>query len=103
MVRIGAVAKCAPPLRAAAERDALWAALLRGDVDMVGSDHSPAPLEMKRDEDFFRVWGGIAGVQSTLAVLLGLSGADDRFLSSVSRSGARTTNEGNAAASKNLA
>ena len=35
--RLGAVAKCAPPLRPAAERDALWAALLRGDVDIVGS------------------------------------------------------------------
>jgi allantoinase len=71
MVRIGAVAKCAPPLRPAVDRDALWAAVLGGDVDIVGSDHSPAPLEMKCDADFFRVWGGIAGVQSTLAVLLG--------------------------------
>jgi allantoinase len=70
MLRIGAVAKCAPPLRPAAERDALCAALLRGEIDIVGSDHSPAPLSMKRDENFFRVWGGIAGVQSTLAVLL---------------------------------
>jgi len=83
MVRIGAVAKCAPPLRPRAERDALWAAVLRGDVDIVGSDHSPAPIEMKRAEDIFQVWGGVAGVQSTLAVLL--SGTDDRFLSSVSR------------------
>lgn len=31
---------------------------------------------MKRDEDFFRVWGGIAGVQSTLAVLLGFAGVE---------------------------
>jgi allantoinase len=114
MVRIGAVAKCAPPLRAAVDRDALWAAVLRGDVDIVGSDHSPAPLEMKRHEDFFRVWGGVAGVQSTLAVLLTLSqseyaeekvgrtpwsatlpaqpsGTDDRFSSSVSRPSAGTS------------
>lgn len=70
MLRIGAVAKCAPPLREAKERDRLRAAVRSGDVDMVGSDHSPAPFEMKRDENFFRVWGGIAGVQSTLAVLL---------------------------------
>ena len=70
MVRIGAVAKCAPPLRAQAERDALWRAVLGGDVDIIGSDHSPAPLAMKCEDDFFRVWGGIAGVQSTLAVLL---------------------------------
>ncbi len=74
MARIGAVAKCAPPLRPAEERDALWQAVLNGDVDIVGSDHSPAPLDLKCDENFFRVWGGIAGVQSTLAVLLSRTG-----------------------------
>jgi allantoinase len=72
MVRIGAVAKCAPPLRPQSDRDALFASVLAGEVDIVGSDHSPAPLEMKRYDDFFCVWGGIAGVQSTLAVLLTL-------------------------------
>jgi allantoinase len=67
--RLGAVAKCAPPLRDAAEQDALWAQLLAGTVDIVASDHSPAPPEMKTG-DFGKAWGGIAGVQSTLAVLL---------------------------------
>ncbi|HWZ44263.1 MAG TPA: allantoinase AllB [Candidatus Saccharimonadales bacterium] len=70
MERIGAPAKCAPPLRDRHERQALWAALLRGEIDVVASDHSPAPPEMKHDANFFRVWGGIAGVESTLAVLL---------------------------------
>jgi allantoinase len=72
MARMGAVAKCAPPLRPAAERDALWAQLLAGHVDLVASDHSPAEPAMKavKDGDFVSVWGGIAGVQSTLAVLL---------------------------------
>ncbi|HEY1343067.1 MAG TPA: allantoinase AllB [Bryobacteraceae bacterium] len=70
MVRIGAAAKCAPPLRDLSERKTLWRAVLRGDVDMVASDHSPAPPEMKTDSNFFRIWGGVAGVQSTLAVLL---------------------------------
>jgi len=73
MLRLGAVAKCAPPLRDAAERKALWRLVLRGDVDMVASDHSPAPAAMKQDPNFFRIWGGIAGVQSTLAVLLELA------------------------------
>jgi allantoinase len=73
MLRMGAVAKCAPPLRDAAERKTLWRSVLRGDVDMVASDHSPAPPSMKQDENFFRIWGGIAGVQSTLAVLLELA------------------------------
>jgi len=67
--RLGAVAKCAPPLRRSGERDALWDELLRGHVDMVASDHSPAPPSMKSG-DFVSAWGGIAGVQSTLAVLL---------------------------------
>lgn len=70
MERIGAVAKCAPPLRNTQERDRLWAALLRGVVNVVASDHSPSPPEMKRDVNFFRIWGGIAGGQSTLTVLL---------------------------------
>lgn len=70
--RIGATAKCAPPLRAADERERLWHELLHGAVDMVASDHSPAPPNMKTG-GFFQIWGGIAGVQSTLAVLLDAS------------------------------
>ncbi len=70
MERLGAVAKCAPPLRSAAERESLWNHLLAGHVDMVASDHSPALPSMKEGADFFAIWGGIAGVQSTLAVLL---------------------------------
>ena len=70
MVRIGAAAKCAPPLRAIAEFDALWRHVLSGSVDLIASDHSPSSLDLKNDPDFFRVWGGIAGVQSRLAALL---------------------------------
>jgi allantoinase len=79
MERIGPIAKCAPPLRDAGEHDALWNALMHNQVDVVASDHSPSPPEMKRDADFFHVWGGIAGVQSTLAVLL-TAGHQDRGL-----------------------
>ena len=57
-------------MRNAADRKGLWRAVARGDVDIVASDHSPAPPEMKQDANFFRVWGGVAGVQSTLAVLM---------------------------------
>jgi allantoinase len=73
--RLGAVAKCAPPLRTASERDALWDRLREGSVDVVASDHSPAPPSMKTGADFFAIWGGIAGVQSTLPVLLAACGA----------------------------
>ncbi len=71
-LRIGAPAKCAPPLRPTRERDRLVAALAAGRIDTVGSDHSPAPPEMKQSDDFFAVWGGISGVQTTLRSLLSL-------------------------------
>jgi allantoinase len=67
--RLGAVAKCAPPLRPPSEQDSLWRELLRGHVDIVASDHSPTTPAMKAC-DFLSAWGGIAGVQSTLAVLI---------------------------------
>jgi allantoinase len=70
MEMIGAAAKCAPPLRSSEERQGLWEALLGGQIDVVASDHSPAPASIKAGGDFFAVWGGIAGIQSTLAVLL---------------------------------
>ena len=69
MERIGAVAKCAPPLRAREHRDGLWSELMNGRVDIVASDHSPSDPALKAG-DFRSAWGGIAGVQSTLAVLI---------------------------------
>lgn len=59
--------KCAPPIREAAERDALWDALIAGDIDLVASDHSPCLPEMKQSGgDFFAAWGGIASLQVSL-------------------------------------
>lgn len=69
-VRIGAAAKCAPPLRhALAVRD-LWRKVNSGEIDTIGSDHSPAPPEMKQGDDMFAIWGGIAGIQHGLPLLL---------------------------------
>ncbi len=68
--KLGAVAKCAPPVRSIGEQDKLWATVLSGQVDTIGSDHSPAPPAMKGDVNFFKVWGGISGVQHTLPLLL---------------------------------
>jgi allantoinase len=67
---IGALAKCAPPVRSATERDQLWGYLANGTLPMVASDHSPAPASMKDDPNFFRVWGGISGCQTLLQLML---------------------------------
>ncbi|QXG74472.1 allantoinase AllB [Modestobacter sp. L9-4] len=60
--------KCCPPIREAHHREALWAALAAGDIDLVVSDHSPCTPELKRLDvgDFGLAWGGIAGLQVTL-------------------------------------
>jgi allantoinase len=67
---LGAAAKCAPPLRSPGDVSDLWQALADGKFSFVGSDHSPAPASMKTGDNPFAIWGGIAGVQSTLSILL---------------------------------
>lgn len=67
--RLGAIAKCAPPLRDEKRRLALWKEVRAGHVQTIGSDHSPARPEMKDSENLFAVWGGIAGVQHGFELL----------------------------------
>ena len=57
--------KCAPPIRERENNEQLWEALQGGALDLVASDHSPAPPALKQVErgDFARAWGGIAGLQ----------------------------------------
>lgn len=69
-IRIGAFAKCAPPLRSPAIISALRERLLSGAIDTLGSDHSPSSPDLKAGSDFFAIWGGIAGIQHALPLLL---------------------------------
>jgi allantoinase len=57
--------KCAPPIRDAKNRDALWQALLEGVIDFVITDHSPCSpgLKLAESGDFEAAWGGIASLQ----------------------------------------
>jgi len=68
--RLGNAGKCAPPLRPRAEVEELWQALLNGTLDWVASDHSPCPPDMKNTDTIWSAWGGLAGVQTLLPVLL---------------------------------
>jgi allantoinase len=63
--------KCCPPIREAAHREALWAALADGGIDLVVSDHSPCTPELKRLDvgDYGLAWGGIASLQISLAAV----------------------------------
>ncbi|PZT56972.1 allantoinase [Paenibacillus silvae] len=71
----GTIAKCAPPLREADEQQRLISLLLEGRFDMLSSDHSPCPYEMKDPKDYnlFQAWGGISGGQFTLLSALELA------------------------------
>jgi allantoinase len=70
--KLGAAAKCSPPLRSDDERERLLGEVVAGRVDTIGSDHSPSPPDMKKSPDFFAAWGGISGIQTTLRALLTL-------------------------------
>ena len=63
--------KCAPPIRSRANREALWAGLLDGTIDLIATDHSPCPPAMKRMDTgrFDQAWGGIASLSTALPVL----------------------------------
>jgi allantoinase len=63
--------KCAPPVREAENRDALWDALADGTIGLVVSDHSPCPPLFKQpgSGDFMAAWGGIASLQLALPVV----------------------------------
>jgi allantoinase len=70
--------KCAPPIRSAANRDMLWQGLRDGTIDLIATDHSPCPPEMKRlttnapGEEagrFDQAWGGIASLSVALPLV----------------------------------
>lgn len=72
LVRLGPVAKCAPPLRDRVSQERLWQDVLGGRIDCITSDHSPCPTEDKTrgEEDIFEAWGGITGVQTLVPLIL---------------------------------
>ena len=63
--------KCAPPIRESEHRERLWRALADGHIDLVATDHSPAPAALKHIEDgnFIEAWGGIASLQISLPIV----------------------------------
>ena len=63
--------KCAPPIRSRGNRELLWQGLRDGVIDMIVTDHSPCPPEMKRltKGRFDLAWGGIASLSVALPIM----------------------------------
>ncbi|MBS2536034.1 allantoinase AllB [Catenulispora sp. NF23] len=79
--------KCCPPIRRAQDREALWAALADGVIDVVVSDHSPATPDLKHLDsgDFAAAWGGISSLQLGLSAVWTGARARGRSLADVAQ------------------
>ncbi len=63
-----------PPLRSPADRDALWAGLADGSLDLVATDHVPDRLGVEKAEagagvSFDRISNGAPGIETLLATV----------------------------------
>ncbi len=72
LVRLGPVAKCAPPLRDVNRQQGLWEAVAKGQIDCITSDHSPCPTDDKErgEDNIWDAWGGITGIQTLVPLML---------------------------------
>jgi dihydropyrimidinase len=65
-----------PPLRTAADREAMWAGLAAGDLDLVATDHVPDRAAVEkggalRGVPFDRISNGAPGIETLLAIAYG--------------------------------
>jgi dihydroorotase len=67
--RLGTYAQMNPPVRDESHRRALWAALARGIVDVLGSDHAPHTREEK-EHAYPHSHSGMTGVQTLVPIML---------------------------------
>lgn len=72
VVTHGPFAKINPPLRSAETVDALWERVRAGEVDVIGSDHSPFLVEEKAPfrDDMWRAMPGAPGLEALLPLML---------------------------------
>ncbi|MFJ9544363.1 dihydroorotase family protein [Streptomyces sp. NPDC101225] len=70
MARRGARLKINPPLRTTADREGLWDRLVRGDIDVISSDHAPWPVEWKSRPNVFDNHSGAPGVETVYPLVL---------------------------------
>jgi dihydropyrimidinase len=65
-----------PPLRTAADRDAMWAGLAAGDLDVIATDHVPDRAAVEKGDatrgvPFDRISNGAPGIETLLAIAYG--------------------------------
>ncbi|HYC46176.1 MAG TPA: dihydroorotase family protein [Burkholderiales bacterium] len=66
----GSVAKFSPPVQGETHRRALWAGLLDGTIDIVGSDHAPQDYEKKHNPNIWEASPGSPALDYWVPVML---------------------------------
>jgi allantoinase len=71
-LRLGPFAKINPPIRSAADRQALWQGIDDGALSVVTTDHAPYRLEEKERgrQDMWRTPSGAPGVQMLVPIMM---------------------------------
>lgn len=69
--KLGTMGKVNPPLRRREDRQALFTALKKGDIDIIASDHAPHTIDEKQ-EDFEYAPSGMPGVETMIPLMLDL-------------------------------
>lgn len=64
---IGNSSKCSPPIRDQENLEGMWKELFDGNIEFIGSDHSPCTPDLK-EGGAFQAWGGISGMQNSYDV-----------------------------------
>ena len=68
----GAKFVCTPPMRSAADNEALWQGLQRGDLQVVSTDHAPFNYKGQKElglHDFTKIPNGLPGVEHRVVLL----------------------------------
>ncbi|MFH6787221.1 MULTISPECIES: allantoinase AllB [Methylobacterium] len=68
--RLGSVIRVNPPVREAADAEAIRAALLSGVIDMIATDHAPHTPEEKRKAVIWEADCGFPGVETQMPLML---------------------------------
>lgn len=66
---LGPLAKVNPPVRAQADQDRIWRAVLEGDIETIGTDHCAMPRSRKAG-DIWQASPGFPGMATMLPVML---------------------------------
>ena len=81
VMRLGGLAKVNPPIRSAAEKEALWRHLAAGHIDIVSTDHVAWSLGRKSDGNMLKNSSGGPALEVMLPLLL--KGCMERGLSPI--------------------